>query len=151
MKNEYHTQADTFLASNGLKFRATLSDSKAPAWSKGEQHGHHYRVTLSRDSAAKRYAKGGRDLSRLPTRLTFDFWGSIADAQKGTHPHAYDVLACLSSDVHTPDTFEDWCADLGYEADSITALQTYSRCSAFAKRLQASFTPAELEQLSEIQ
>jgi hypothetical protein len=30
--NEYDDQAAQFLTSNGVKFRATLSDTKAPAW-----------------------------------------------------------------------------------------------------------------------
>lgn len=170
---EYDQQAKHFLSSNGIKFRATLSDSKTPAWSDNGKHGHHYRVTLSKPAA----------------RLTFDFWGSIADAGKlapackrlqdmqlqmqntephlrinwecelaerqqavaALHPSPYDVLACISSDVHTPETFKDFCADYGYESDSIKALQTFRRCLAFAKRLKAFFTEAELEQLSEIQ
>lgn len=134
--NEYDTQAETFLTSNGLKFRATLSDTKTPAWSDNGRHGHHYRVTISKPHQ----------------RLTFDFWGSIAAAEKGIQTvKPYDVLACISGDVHTPETFKDFCADYGYDTDSIQALQTFRRCSAFAKRLRAFFTAAELEQLAEIQ
>ena len=160
MKTEYDIQAEQFLTSNGLKFRATLSDTKTPAWSRDGKHGHHYRVTLSRNSpeAWKKNTRRkhpnylGEDTpARSCARLTFDFWGSIANAETGQAPTAYDVLACISGDANAPDTFEDWCADLGYDTDSLTALQTYRRCSAFAKRLQAFFTPAELEQLAEIQ
>jgi type II secretory pathway component GspD/PulD (secretin) len=62
----------------------------------------------------------------------------------------YDVLAGISGDAYTPETFADFCAEYGYESDSIKALQTFRRCSAFAKRLRAFFTEAELEQLQEI-
>jgi hypothetical protein len=206
----YETQAQDFLSRNGLKFRATLSDSKTPAWAEeGEEDGHHYRVTISRDGKALLAFSG------LPTRLVFDFWGSIADAQcqcckgkktvkldkpeplqipnpnagkrcsmtdaqgqywnaqpatlaawkrdtecprcKGTghdpepkHPSAYDVLACISGDAYTPETFADFCAEYGYESDSIKALQQFRRCDRFAKRLRAFFTEAELTELSEI-
>jgi hypothetical protein len=133
--NEYDQQAEHFLTSNGVKFRATLSDTKAPAWSDGGKHGHHYRVTLSKPTA----------------RLTFDFWSSIADAEKGIKTVSpYSVLACISGDAYTPETFADFCGEFGYESDSIKALQTFRRCSAFAKRLQAFFTESELEQLQEI-
>jgi hypothetical protein len=133
--NEYDTQAEQFLTSNEIKFRATLSDTKTPAWGDNGKHGHHYRVTLSKPAA----------------RLTFDFWGSIADAEKGIQTvSAYSVLACISGDAYTPETFADFCAEYGYESDSIKALQTFRRCSAFAKRLRAFFTEAELEQLQEI-
>jgi hypothetical protein len=191
--NEYDQQAADFLTSNGIKFRATLSDTKAPAWeghtptkpcpdcikssgiSKREyplghpqtvyeqqqgknnpaythcptckrtgqvpdlgarRHGHHYRVTLSKPAK----------------RLTFDFWSSIKDAEDGIETVTpYNVLACISGDAYTPETFADFCADYGYESDSIKALQTFRRCSAFAKRLRAFFTETELEQLQEIQ
>jgi hypothetical protein len=133
--NEYDTQAEQFLTSNGIKFRATLSDTKAPAWGDNGKHGHHYRVTLSKPAA----------------RLTFDFWSSIADAEKGIKTvRPYSVLACISGDAYTPETFADFCGEYGYESDSIKALQTFRRCSAFAKRLRAFFTEAELEQLQEI-
>lgn len=134
--NEYTKQAEQFLAKHGVKFHATLSDTKTPAWKQsGEKSGHHYRVTLS---------KTGK-------RIVFDFWGSIADAEKGeTEISAYDVLACISGDVNCPDTFKDFCAEYGDDEDSIKALQTFRRCSAFAKRLRAFFTAAEVEQLQEI-
>lgn len=213
-RNFYDTQAETFLSTNGLKLRITLSDTKTPAWEastptkkcpacngeachlvgipvnskewcayvrenggktppqfvkcavcknegripnlEARKHGHHYRVTVSRDQTRKGkrtpYTIGSAGLERVKcgNRLTFDFWGSIADAQKGEHPSPYDVLACISSDACTPETFADWCAEYGDDTDSIKALQTFRRCNAFAKRLRAFFTPAELEQLAEI-
>jgi hypothetical protein len=134
--NEYDQQAEQFLTANGIKFRATLSDTKTPAWSDNGKHGHHYRVTLSKPAK----------------RLTFDFWSSIKDAEDGIKTVTpYSVLACISGDAYTPETFKDFCAEFGYEPDSIKALQTFRRCNAFAKRLRAFFTPAELEQLQEIQ
>ncbi len=191
--SSYDQQAETFLASNGIKFRATLSDSKQANW---EPSGHHYRVTLSK--------KGNR--------LTFDFWGcrkdvddehknksdrarlyneiavlkgkiqdaghyfpgrearnkaelaklqpilavkeeelvkALAFSPKGVS--AYDVLACISGDVNCAETFKDFCDEMGEDQDSIKALQTFRRCSRFAKRLQEFFTPSEIEALQEIQ
>lgn len=145
---DYDAQAQAFLDRFGIKFRATLSDSKTPAWkAEGERSGHHYRVTLS---------KGERETNEVwpatGRRLTFDFWASIADADKGIETVTpYDVLACISSDSYCPATFEEWAGELGAVTDSIKALQTYRRCSAFAKRLQAFFTKEEIEALREIQ
>lgn len=148
-KTEYDNQAEQFLTSNGIKFRATLSDSKTPAWSDNGKHGHHYRVTLSKGKAGTAEHTGNVCSA---ARLTFDFWGSIADAEKGIKTVSpYDVLACISGDAYCPETFADFCGEYGYESDSIKALQTFRRCSAFAKRLRAFFTKAELEQLQEIQ
>lgn len=148
--SQYDQQAESFLTRNGIKFRAVLSDSKAAPWHKaGEKSGHHYRVTLSKGKPCTPDYTGNVCSSY---RLAFDFWGSIADAQAGIKTiSAYDVLACISGDVNCPDTFKDYCAELGSDEDSITALQQFRRCSAFAKRLKAFFTAAELEQLAEIQ
>lgn len=151
-------QAQDFLDKHEIRFRATLSDSKLPPWSdsehslcgaKAEKSRHHYRCTLSGKAAAWDSPELPKLFSR---RLTFDFWGSIADAEAGNVTvSAYDVLACISGDVHTPETFEDFCGDYGYDQDSIKALQQFRRCSAFAKRLREFFTAEELEALSEIQ
>lgn len=90
--------------------------------------------------------------AKLGQRITFDFWSSIADAEKGIETvSAYCVLSCISGDCNTPEKFEDFCADMGYETDSIKALQTFRRCLAFSKRLNAFFTPSEIEALQEIQ
>jgi hypothetical protein len=164
---EYDTQSETFLASNGIKFRATLSDTKTPAWADSGKHGHHYRVTLSKgkhcsrcgsvwNGAARECGNCGlfenQDIGMIqPSRIAFDFWGSIADANKGIQTiRPYEVLAAISGDAYTPETFADWCAEYGGSTDSLKALQTYRRCAAFAKRLRAFFTAAELEQLQEI-
>lgn len=144
MKTDYDIQAEKFLADNGLKLRITLSDSKEAPW---EVAGHHYRVTLSRNAPQWR---GGPQDNFQPKRVVFDFWGSHRDMQTGEEPSAYDVLACIGSDIHTPETFEEFCADYGYESDSIKALQTFRRADRFAKRLRAFFTDSEVKQLSEI-
>jgi hypothetical protein len=144
---DYNKQAEQFLAKFVIKFRATLNDSKPAPWKDDDKiasgSGHHYRVTLSKDQR-EHYHKVGR--------ITFDFWGSVADAKANKRSvDAYDVLACISSDVHCPNTFQDFCDEYSYPIDSIKALQTFRRCSSFAKRLKAFFTAEEIEALSEIQ
>jgi hypothetical protein len=39
-------------------------------------------------------------------------------------PTVEDVLDCLASDAGCASTFEDWCADFGYDSDSRKAEQT---------------------------
>lgn len=240
-KSEYEQQADSFLSRNGIRFRATLSNSKSADW---QPSGHHYRVTLYKAgnirvcecgcgnkwpevrkiathttnlSGESYYCACGKRAQftssvREAARIAFDFWGSVADMEKldlcnrrkkeisqsiasrehelqpvhafgyarnelsstqsalirenladlkarisgveeeisSLHPSAYDVLACISSDVNCPNTFEDFCSEYGYESDSIKALQTFRRCSRFAARLRSFFTPSEIEELQEI-
>lgn len=143
---DYNAQAEAFLNRFGITFRATLKDSKPAPWD--GKSGHHYRVTLSRPPRYK-----GNTFVILPAkRLTFDFWGSVADIEAGKRTEsAYSVLACISGDVNCPETFDDFCAEYGYDKDSIKALQSFRRCASFGKRLREEFTAEEIEALQEIQ
>lgn len=164
--SEYDAQAAAFLARFALSLTIKPAKANRPApWAKGEKSGNRYRVTLKRDGAA----------------LAFDFWGSIADAEKldkarralsdaenagipsdevlrelsrainAAHPSAYDVLACISADTYCPDSFADFCGEYGYAIDSRAALATFRRCDRFAKRLRAFFSEKEIAALVEIQ
>lgn len=166
---DYNLQAEQFLTRNGIKFRATLSDSKPCPWRVKDDgrvmsnEPHHFRVTLSKDDKRERITHPKATDGRMITetfvtagkRIVFDFWSSVADAKAGIKTvSAYDVLASIAVDVSACDEFTgfpEWCDNYGYERDSIKALQTFRRCSAFAKRLQAFFTQPEIEQLQEIQ
>lgn len=144
--NPYHAKANAFLEKHGIKFRATLSNTKAAPW-EGEHetpgfYRNHYRVTLS-----KHYKTKGI----YPARLVFDFWGSQNDARANRHPVAYDVLACISGEAHCAATFKEFCSEFGYDEDSRSAYSTFKRCSTFARRLRAFFTEEELKGLAEIQ
>ena len=123
-------QSKRFLDSAGVAMRITLSDSKPAPW---EPAGHHYRVTLSRKEQ----------------RLTFDYWGSKADADKKKAPTEYDILTCITSDVHVPETLADFCSEFGSDPDSIKTRQTFVRASRFAKNLRAFFSEQEVRDLGE--
>ncbi len=133
--SEYDKQAAAFLHTNRIAIAIVQSGTKHAPWATpGQPCGRHYSVTLQ---------KTGK-------RLNFDFWGSISDREKGEHPTAYDVLACISGDVHCPDTFADFCAEYGYDR-TLENANMFRRCKAFARKLHAFFTEAELNGLSEIQ
>lgn len=136
--NAYDQQANAFLTTHGIKFTCKPGSGKAPAWTDGDnkEHGNHYRVTLSKHDK----------------RITFDFWGSIADASAGLRTERpYSVLACLSGDVRCPENFADFCGEYGYDSDSRKAYRDFKRCAAFGKRLRDFFTEDEIDALQEIQ
>lgn len=146
-------QAQDFLDKFKIKFRAELSDSKPVPWkaSTTSIEPRHFRVSLSRKRPLYRIYEEIAEQPNPIYRLTFDFWSSIADAEKGIETvEPYDVLSCISGDVHCPETFEDFCAEYGYNNDSIKDQATFKRCSSFARRLKAFFTKEEIEALSEI-
>ena len=63
-------------------------------------------------------------------------------------PCPADVLYSLVLDSSAIDTsFDYWCSDYGYDADSISALNTYQACCKIAKELRQVFTNAQIETL----
>lgn len=138
--NEYDKQANDFLKRNNLQFKAVLKDEKSPPWSKQPMHGRHYVVTLS-----------GSTPFGNKRKISFDFWGSIKDREDGViELRAYDVLACISSDVYYPETFNEFCEDYGYSPDSISAIPTFRRCITLGKKLRKFFSEKEIEELQDI-
>lgn len=82
---------------------------------------------------------------------TIKHWGKALAEWYGKPPTAYDVLACISLDVRCPASFEDFCADYGYDTDSRKAESLHRRCVEFALRLRQFFTSGELAELQDIQ
>lgn len=62
-------------------------------------------------------------LTRKGKRFTFKFGQSLIGSELGEEPTAYSVLTCLTN--MNPDTFENFCAEYGYDTDSRKAEKTY--------------------------
>src|SRR3990167_5452727 len=62
-------------------------------------------------------------LSRNGKKYSFKFGDSIKNTEKGFEPSSYDVLSCLTK--HEVGTYENFCADFGYDTDSIRATRIY--------------------------
>jgi hypothetical protein len=58
-------------------------------------------------------------------------------------PTAEDVLGCLASEANGAESFEDWCADAGYDTKSWKAGFIYKICRKQAEEL-ANFLGPEL-------
>ena len=71
-----------------------------------------------------------------PITLTTSFFQGFAHSHD---PTAADVLSSLLVDAAVEDysTFEEWCADLGYNTDSRQAYATWQGCMAMAPRVRA--------------
>jgi hypothetical protein len=70
---------------------------------------------------------------------TMRLYYSKGYGHNGAEPTADEVLDCLASDasfVVNSRSFEDWCADLGYDTDSRKAEKTFKTCERQAERLQ---------------
>ncbi len=141
--NKYEEQAKNFLADTGTTLEIVKAvPQKSPLWAspKNFDHGINYFCTLK--NAKHTYG--------------FDYWGSMADAEKikhgeghGTKPKAYEILACLNP-LNGAD-FEDFCAEFGYNEDSIMALKTFEAVREQDRNLRKLFSVEQLEALTEIQ
>lgn len=74
---------------------------------------------------------------------SFSYYGSHKDAEsyiKGIRKYrdtiVYSVLCSVGLDVHCPETFEDFCADYGYDEDSREAFQLFEACAKHARELR---------------
>ncbi len=150
-QTNYEKQAADFLLTNCIAMNFSRGHKSCP-WSESAS-GNHYRITIYRkDEYKKGVMVPDCDSNDNPQgRMSFDFWGSINDAQAGRDPSAYDVLACISSDIYCDDSFSEFCGSMGYDEDSRKALATFKRCRAFADKLNAFFTDTEKKELAEIQ
>lgn len=98
--NDYQQQAADFLSKHSIKFSAKLTNKKSPPWSP-DRKVNHFVVTLKNENC----------------RISFDFFDSIIRFEEGKNElDAYSVLACCSSDINCPETFEEFCSDFGYSA-----------------------------------
>ena len=73
----------------------------------------------------------------------------LAKKQKEARPDCYDVLACLTK--YDPGTFEDFCAEYGYDEDSRTAERIYIAVQNEFANLKRIFDPEQLEAMQEIE
>lgn len=130
---DYEAQAQRFLDKFNLTLKTAFKGDKCPAWDNAEHiHGDRYRVTIKRQNSN--------------ASISFDFWNSFNDKVNGKRPTAYDILSCISSDINMPTDPDEVVEELGEMKPSI-AIAT----AKFAKKLQAFFTDAEKQQLTEIQ
>lgn len=66
-------------------------------------------------------------------------------------PTQANVLYCLLLDSNASDeNFKDWADNLGYDSDSLTALNIYQECIKNSKKLNKVFTKDQLNHLQEL-
>ena len=141
--SEYEEQAQAFLQRYNLTLSIRRGPDKCPPWEdKCHTHGIHYLVTIR--SAPTR--RGRNPESPGAMSVSFSFWGSINDRANNKTPNVYDILACVSSDAHSPTDPDEVVEEYGEIKPSV-AIAIAER----AKELQIFFTDLELAALAEIQ
>jgi hypothetical protein len=126
---DYHKQATDFLTATNTTFKATYKAHDF-YFTDDKQCRDIYSIVLKNDRH----------------RYRFNFGQSIANSSIA--PDAYDVLACLTK--YDIGTFDNFCADFGYDTDSRKAYKTYKAVLKEWKNVELLFTPDQLEQLQDI-
>ena len=140
---DYEMQAEQFLKRYNLTLQIRRGPDKCPPWDDNSHtHGDQHLVTI-RSAPARR---GRNPENPGAMSVSFPFWNSLNDKASGKNPSDYNILACVSSDAHSP-TDPDEVADEFGEIKPSTAFAVAER----AKELQAFFTEQELDALAEIQ
>lgn len=99
----------------------------------------------------KQYAekKYGRYLHAISFQEQMKAKRELQKAKAEAVPTESDVLLCLQT--YDVGGFEDFCADFGYDDDSISALKLYHAVDKEFRNLARIFTEAQLEDLRKIQ
>jgi len=103
------------------------------------------RITLTAERCEANPNMDSQDMDHWKTvlrignrRMTVYF--SKGYGHNGKAPKADEVLGCLASDsaaIENTRSFEDWCAEFGYDSDSRKAEKTFKVCEHQAKRLRS--------------
>lgn len=143
--SKYEQQANRFLARHSVNLDIKLAEDQGPPpWQNKGDYGRKYNIKITQ------VAREGS--------VEFPFWGSIHMRDEGTHPTAYDVLACLSSDLYfEPTEFNvaplpaDSLIEEGLDpSDFDMSFEQAKRAEEFSDELRAFFTEDEQKALSEI-
>lgn len=108
-------------------------------------HGLCYTITLAQTKGLRRMG------ARRRKSVAFPFWASAKEFEEGRAVAEYDVLSCLSSEITTPNKFEEFCSEFGYDSDSRKAYTTWEHANDFACQLRAFFTTVQQEALVQVQ
>jgi hypothetical protein len=66
--------------------------------------------------------------------------------------HIADILYCLlmAEVIDLGQTFENWCADFGYDKDSRSAHKRFSACKGTTIKMREIFTSEQIDELREL-
>ena len=86
-------------------------------------------------------------------KTSFTFGDSLQNGYDGktpeSNPEEYrqTILDCLVSDSYTPENFNEFCSEYGYNEDSRKAFKTYKRVIKQAEKINKVFSTEDLEAL----
>jgi len=151
----------TWLEQTNSKLRITF-EKTAPFFDGEEQDRDIYSVELCRGGGAYQFqfgqsvacsARWRRASDWSTTKYAFGpvrpIHGNYKPNVDRRQPSAGSVLPCLQT--RSPSTFEDFCAEYGYDTDSRKAEKIWRACADQYLALSAMYSPDELEALGRLE
>lgn len=129
--SEYDVQAEYFLAHTGTDLTITFLKN-AKYFPEDKETRDVYICVLSRGNNG----------------YNFKYGQSLKDTKLKKSPTAYDILSCITK--YDISSFEDFCADYGYNNDSIKDFKLYEKVKEEGKAICKMFYDC-IEELREIQ
>lgn len=90
-------------------------------------------ILLGLDSTADGREYMARHCSR-PSKEGYNYGKEKAEVFRGM---LYGILSCMQAEAYCPETFEDFCAEYGYEDDSIRAEKAFKACREMARKIRS--------------
>jgi len=154
MGTDYQKQGNDFLSITRTEMGIKLL-GHFPYWEDEKDSRDVYEITLTREGRKPFIFKFGQSLANSGVPSMFGV-RTIADKEKAEErarkdkkkPSSYDVLTSLTT--YDPGTFENFCADYGYDTDSRKAEKTYFAVQKEHSEVVRLFVDV-MEQLQEIQ
>ena len=88
-------------------------------------------------------------LERAGRSISYEFGQSIVDTGKPLERLEsgllYDILACCGSDYYIPTAFSEFCAEFGYNEDSLRDRETFINCKEQQSKLEQIFSDDEID------
>lgn len=158
---DYLEQAEEFLNKTNTTLKVEFKHF-GPHFYDDESHRDIYTVTLERNGLAYTFnfgrsiEKSSKIMAKYASQKLLKARRSLPVPKADEYlinpeksvPNSYDILSCLQK--NDPGLFEDFCADFGYDTDSIKAKNTYESVRAEFLNLAKLFSGCELEELAEI-
>jgi hypothetical protein len=144
-----------YLASIGVPYKAVYIGEEMRDWGGDKpQQVDAYRVYFGVFATDYHMGLGTRKLVKgAPKNTARHNTVAYTDYMRGymrpCAPTSACVLYALLSDAQACDmSFNDWCTDFGYDADSITALNTYQACCSIGESMRKVFTSEQRAHLA---
>lgn len=160
-KNDTENKVDAFLSNLGVTYSVFPAGT---GLKRGNWECDGWRVVFGKADISQSFdyytGTGHRVISTFDkSRVMYDYKNASArnrqyhldSLAKPFAPFAASVLYALINDAQASDqSFNSWCADYGYDSDSMKAFKLYQACCETGEKLNSIFSRQQISELAEL-